>query len=111
MGKYPEQSGQIKDFIETVCGQVKSKWAHNLLAYELTAHIEDQKSAYIKAGMDEFTAEARAIEEMGDPAVVGGQFNQIHRHRGDFIPNIIMWVIAGAIALAGVVCGATHRRL
>ena len=100
MRKYPGQSEQIKDFIEAVCSQVKSKWAHNLLKYELTAHIEDQKSAYMQAGADELTAEARAIEQMGDPVEVGGYFNQVHRRRPEFIPNVIMWALAGIIALA-----------
>ena len=105
MRKYPGQSERIKEFTEIVCSHVKSKWAHNLLKYELSAHIEDQKSAYIEAGIDNFTAEERAIEEMGDPAEVGGQFNKVHRFRRDLLPNIIMWIIAGIIALAGTVSG------
>jgi len=105
MRKYPQQSERIKEFAEIVCSQVKSKWAHNLLKYELTAHIEDQKAAYLEAGIDEFTAEARAIEEMGDPVEVGSYFNQVHRFNRERIPNIIMWIIAGIIALIGTVSG------
>jgi len=105
MRKYPQQSERVKEFIEIVCSQVKSKWAHNLLSYELSGHIEDQKSAYMEAGIDELTAELRAIEDMGDPVEAGGQFNKVHRHRPDTLPNIIMWVIAGIITLTGTVSG------
>ena len=105
MRKYPGQSERIKEFTEIVCSCVKSKWAHNLLSYELGAHIDDRKTAYINAGIDKFTAEERAIEDMGDPAVIGGQFNRIHRYRKDLLPNIIMWIIAGIFAFAGTVSG------
>ena len=105
MRKYPQQSEQVKEFAASVCGHVKAKWVHNLLSYELTGHIEDQKSAYIAAGIDEFTAEARAIADMGDPAELGGYYNQVHRYRRDLIPGVIMWVIAGIIALVGTVGG------
>ena len=59
----------------------------------------------MRLGIDEFIAEEKAIEEMGDPVAVGSQFNQIHRHRPELLPNIIMWTIAGIIALASIISG------
>ena len=98
------QSAQINKFIGTICGQVKFKRTHGLLSSELIAHIEDQKSAYIKAGFDEITAEEKAVEQMGDPVTVGEQLNQLHRKKYDWL-NIIIWVIAGIIGVSGVIAG------
>ena len=99
------QSESVKYFIRQVCGQVKAKWAHNLIGYELAAHIEDQKSAYIKAGMDELTAELKAIEQMGEPFIIAEEYDKIHRVKPGLIPEVIMWVFAGSITLAGITAG------
>ena len=102
------QSMRVKEFIEEVCCQIESKKAHGLLTNELIAHIEDQKLAYMNEGMDENSAEERAIFQMGDPAAVGENFNQVHRHKLEWVgpaANIIMWIIAGGIFLSGVITG------
>jgi hypothetical protein len=102
------QSLRVKEFIEEVCSQVESKKAHGFLTGELIAHIEDQKLAYISEGMDENSAEERAIFQMGDPAAVGENLNQIHRPKREWlgpVVNIAMWLIAGGIFLAGIIFG------
>ena len=102
------RSERLREFIETVCGQVKAKKAHGLIGSELMAHIEDQKLTYIKDGMNETAAENRAIDEMGDPVEVGENLNKIHQPAYDWIgriPDIIMWIIAGGIVLISVIFG------
>ena len=102
------QSKIVRDFIEEVCCQVKAKKAHGLIGGELIAHIEDQTLAYIKEGMNETAAEIKAVEQMGNPVTVGENLNQIHRKKFEWVRlavSIIVWVIAGSIALASIVFG------
>jgi len=102
------QSDRVKEFIEKVCGQINAKSAHGAIATEIMAHIEDQKLMYIKEGMNENTAEEKAIKEIGDPLTLGESLNQIHRPKHDWIgiaANIIMWIIAGSITVLGIFLG------
>ncbi|MCL2099309.1 MAG: permease prefix domain 1-containing protein [Oscillospiraceae bacterium] len=99
------QSDKVKKFIEQVCAQVKAERVHSLLSYELAAHIEDQREAYIKSGISAEEAEELAVEQMGDPVQVGEELNQIHKKKFDWLPELIMWLIAGVIALASVAGG------
>lgn len=102
------QSIQVREFIQTVCEQVKAKRAHAIITNELIAHIEDQTEAYMKSGMDENSAERRAIAQMGDPVTVGENLDQLHRPKLDWIGivvNIVMWTISGAVMLFGLFLG------
>lgn len=99
------QSLRVREFIKTVCRQVKSERARGGITSELIAHIEDQTAAYMKMGMDEDSAERRALKEMGDPVTVGEGLNPLHRSKPDLIGivlNVAMCVIAGAVVLFGV---------
>ena len=56
-----------KKYIQTVTEQIRCKRALPLVTKELEGHIEDQKSDYMKAGMNAEEAEEAAVLEMGDP--------------------------------------------
>ncbi|MCL2774156.1 MAG: permease prefix domain 1-containing protein [Oscillospiraceae bacterium] len=102
------QSEPTEQFILTVCKQIKTKDVLGSIIDELLTHIEDQKSTYIKNGMDDNTAEEKAVEQMGNPMEVGEYLNQIHRPKRDWIGltvNIIMWIIAGSIFIFGFLMG------
>ena len=60
-----------KKYIQTVTEQIRCKRALPLVTKELEGHIEDQKSDYMKAGMNAEEAEEAAVLEMGDPVEVG----------------------------------------
>ena len=60
-----------KKYIQTVTEQIRCKRALPLVTKELEGHIEDQKSDYMKAGMNAEEAEESAVLEMGDPVEVG----------------------------------------
>lgn len=74
---------QFKDkesFLNLVCQSVRAKNLHKKIRKELSDHIEDQTEAYItKEGMDENQALIRAIEDMGDPLLVGKELNEAHK--------------------------------
>ena len=68
-----------KKYIQTVTEQIRCKRALPLVTKELEGHIEDQKSDYMKAGMNVEEAEEAAVLEMGDPVEVGVEMDRIHR--------------------------------
>ncbi len=67
------------EYIQDVCNQIRTKRAHKAIAKEISDHIEDQKNSFILQGQDEKTAINNAIREMGDPVIIGEQFDKIHR--------------------------------
>ncbi len=86
-------------YIQTVTDQIRCKRALPLVTKELEDHIEDQKSDYMKAGMEPEEAEEAAVLEMGDPVEVGIEMDRIHRPK-------MAWKMIGLIAilnLAGIV--------
>ena len=88
-----------KKYIQTVTEQIRCKRALPLVTKELEVHIEDQKSDYMKAGMNAEEAEEAAVLEMGDPVEVGVEMDRIHRPK-------MAWKMIGLIAilnLAGIV--------
>lgn len=81
-----------KKYIQTVTEQIRCKRALPLVTKELEGHIEDQKSDYMKAGMNAEEAEEAAVLEMGDPVEVGVEMDCIHRPK-------MAWKMIGLIAI------------
>ena len=57
---------QIKEFLNSVCEQIKYKPITEEISDELQNHIEEQKEYYIEKGMNEKEAEAKSINQMGN---------------------------------------------
>ena len=53
---------QIKEFLNTVCEQIKYKPIRNSISEELENHIEESKENYIEEGMQEEEAEEKATQ-------------------------------------------------
>ena len=83
-----------KKYIQTVTEQIRCKRALPLVTKELEGHIEDQKSDYMKAGMNAEEAEEAAVLEMGDPVEVGVEMDRIHR------PKIVLMYLIRTSILA-----------
>ena len=62
---------QIKEFLNSVCEQIKYKPIRENIAEELKNHIEESKENYMQEGMEETTAEEKAIEQMGEAQEIG----------------------------------------
>lgn len=75
---------QIKDFLNSVCEQIKYKQIRESISEELKSHIEETKENYINEGLKEELAESKAIEQMGDSEEIGKRLNKIHRPRFDW---------------------------
>lgn len=76
---------EIDGYLDKVCSKVKFAKAHKGLKLELRSHIQDQAGKYSLDGMSKEEAFIKAIEEMGDPYLVGEELNSIHRPQLDWI--------------------------
>ncbi|HEY4390932.1 MAG TPA: FtsW/RodA/SpoVE family cell cycle protein [Paenibacillus sp.] len=72
-------SGSVQDFLQKVCKEIRFRSVHAKIGRELSDHIEDQKDEYIQQGFSEETATLMAIEQMGDPTLIGKPLNKAHQ--------------------------------
>lgn len=86
---------QIKEFLNTVCEQIKYKPIRNSISEELENHIEESKENYIQEGLEEQEAEEKAIIQMGDAEEIGKKLNKIHKPKLDWRLLIILMVLLG----------------
>lgn len=84
---------QIKEFLNTVCEQIKYKPIRNSISEELQNHIEESKENYIQEGLEEQEAEEKAIIQMGDAEEIGKKLNKIHRPKLDWKLLIITLIM------------------
>lgn len=91
-----QQLDKIKQFTSSVCDQIRWKKVHPMISEEIENHISDQKDAFINEGLDEITSIDKAIEEMGDPVIVGSQLDRTHR------PKTAWSMIFLTISLLGI---------
>ena len=82
-----------KEYLTNLTEQIQNRNAKQLVLEEITAHIEDQKEAYLLEGKDETEAEELAVKEMGDPVDAGTKLNRIHRPKTD------VWMLAAMVIL------------
>lgn len=85
------QSG-VTAYLAAVRRQIRWKKAHAPVLQEIENHIADQKDALLSEGLDEETATARAVAEMGDPVTVGQQLDRTHRPQPDW-PLLVLTAV------------------
>lgn len=95
-----EHNKAIQEFLEAACKHIHYKSIHKSIINELTDHIEEQKTQYIKEGYSEEEATAMAIEQMGDPVLVGNELDKAHRPKTEWS---ILSLIAILLLIGGVV--------
>lgn len=81
-----------------VCDQIRWKKAHGFVTKELEDHIIDQKDTFLAEGMSEDKAIENAIEEMGDPVMVGMELDRTHKPR----PEWSIIILTGALVMVGI---------
>lgn len=74
-----QKAEKISSYLKTVCEQIRWKKAHRAISEEIENHITDQTNAFTADGLDEEAATDRAIEEMGDPIVVGMELDRAYK--------------------------------
>lgn len=90
-------SNKINEFLTRVCDQIRWEKAHGPVCKEIQDHIIDQKDAFMDEGLDEAAALDRAIEEMGDPVLIGNEFDRTHRPK----PQWNMLIFTGFLLVLG----------
>jgi len=88
-----DQPSKITEYLEAVRQQIRWKKAQSPVLEEINNHIIDQKNAFVIHGLSEEAAIDRAIAEMGDPIVVGGQLDRAHRPKLIDIGTIILGIL------------------
>jgi cell division protein FtsW (lipid II flippase) len=96
-----EHNKTIQEFLQTACNQIRYKSVHKSIINELTDHIEEQKNQYIKEGLSEEDATKKAIEQMGDPVLVGKELDKAHRPRTE-------WSILSLVAILVLIGGGVQ---
>lgn len=84
---------QIKEFLESVCEQIKYKPIRKDIAEELENHLEESKENYMQEGLGDKEAEEKAISQMGDSKEIGRELNKIHRPKLDWKLLLIIFVL------------------
>ena len=84
----------MEEYIKMLLEQVRFQKAHKAIGDEIRSHIEDQVQANISEGMDQETAEKKAVEDMGDPVDVGIELDKVHRPKMAWGVVIVALVIA-----------------
>lgn len=79
-----QQHIKIKQYLETICDQIRYKKIHIDICEEIENHITDQKEAFKTQGIDDETATLKAIEQMGDPVIVGTELDRTHRPKPEW---------------------------
>jgi rod shape determining protein RodA len=91
----------MQAYLEAVQAQIRWKRARPVLAQELGQHLEDQRDSFLLAGNSPEEAERLAVQDMGDPVMVGTELDRVHRPRPQ-------WGLLG-LTLALAVIGAVLR--
>jgi len=86
---------KIKNFLETVCEQIKYKPARQDISEELEIHLQDIKESYLCKGYSDQEAEQKAVEQMGKAEEIGKKLNKIHRPQLDWKLLILVVVLIG----------------
>lgn len=89
----------LQEFLDAVCKEIRFKGVHSTIRDELADHISEQKREYINHGIDDETAGQKAVEQMGDPLIVGKQLDMAHRPKTE-------WSVLFVAALLVVAGGA-----
>lgn len=85
----------VKEFLNTVCQEIKYKPVRNGITEELKAHIQDIKEDYIDKGIEEQQAEEKAVLQMGNAREIGKKLNKIHRPKLDWKLLILLVILIG----------------
>ena len=87
-----------KRYMELLLEQIRNKRAKELVAHEITSHIEDQEEAYRAQGLTAYDAERRAVLDMGDPVETGVSLDAVHKPKMSWS----MVILTAMISLLGV---------
>ena len=83
----------IKTYLNNVCKEIKYEPAQKAISEELELHMKEIKEEYINDGIDEITAEEKAVNQMGSAEEIGKSLNKIHRPQLDWKLLILIAIL------------------
>ena len=87
----PALPEQFERYLLEVGEKIRWKRARPFVMRELRTHLEEQKEAFLAAGMNEKGAEEAALRDMGQAAEVGEGLDAVHRPRQQW--GLAVWVL------------------
>lgn len=79
-----QHCARFTEYLIEVCAQIRWQKSHDVISKELLNHLEDQKDAFLTAGLSENEAEQKAVEEMGNPVEIGTALDHAYRPKTDW---------------------------
>ena len=90
----------MEGYLRTVGEQIRWKRARPVVLRELGQHLADQRDAFAAEGKTTGDAERLAVEEMGDPAIIGTELDRVHRPKPQW--GLLMMTMALALVDGGL---------
>ncbi|WP_239257343.1 FtsW/RodA/SpoVE family cell cycle protein [Listeria ilorinensis] len=88
-------SSKFETYLSKVISKVKSKEAHSMIKKELSDHMEELSQSFQERGLSVEDADKKAMQEMGDPSIVGKNMNHLHKPRMDWLLIVLFVILAG----------------
>lgn len=97
------QHPKVFQFMQQVCAPVKARELHSEIKLELMNHLADIVDERMNEHGDKEEAIEHAINQMGDPVLIGKQFHKAHRPRMEWrlLGITIIFIALGLIAMYG----------
>lgn len=88
----------IEEYLDSVCGEIRTKSVHKQIRAELKEHIDSLVSEYVDNNMDRKSAEEKAVLQMGDPKETGAGLNRQHKPKIEW-SLIVLTAMLAALGL------------
>ncbi|MGG4095654.1 FtsW/RodA/SpoVE family cell cycle protein [Paenibacillus lautus] len=94
----------VRQFLDRVCQQVRTRQMHPEIREELLGHIEDRAKLLMLEGNTEEPAVQEAVKQMGDPGDIGKSLHLAHRPQLDWklLVMLGLFLIIGLIGMLSV---------
>lgn len=103
----------VQDFLDRICSKVRASAVHDDIRLEMLNHLEEHIIEGMDKGKTEEEAIAAAVEQMGDPNLVGKQLNAAHRPKmaWDVLALLVGMMIIGGITLLSLYSAMDEGRI
>lgn len=87
-------------YLQRACSYVRWRRARGAVKEELLGHLEDQRDAFLEAGLEREEAERKAVEDIGPAELVGKELDKAYRPRRPWMLLLAAFLLAGLTAAA-----------
>ncbi|MEF7438856.1 FtsW/RodA/SpoVE family cell cycle protein [Paenibacillus lautus] len=94
----------VRQFLDRVCKQVRTRQMHPEIREELLGHIEDRAELLMLEGLPEEIAVQEAVKQMGDPGDIGKSLYMAHRPQLEWklLAMLVLFLIIGLVGMLSV---------